>query len=126
MYNSASKETYPKPKSYIHFDKNKAAKYSSTIDVFGFADFECKLSRLEKKNRCTYCNQHCCSCTKKKKLLCKNICHNCERKNDESFTFKKEVHVIISYSIIFVDKYGKILFEKCYCGDNPGEHFSNI
>ena len=102
LCNSAAKEIYPKPNSYLSFDQNKAAKYSSTIDVFGFADFECKLLPLE-----TNCNGE-----------GKN-----DEMNDKSFTYKKEAHIVISYSLIFIDKFGKLLFEKCYCGKNAGLFF---
>ena len=41
----------------------------------------------------------------------------------KSFTIRKDVHSIVSFSIIFTDTNGLLLFEKSYCGNNAGEIF---
>ena len=66
----------------------------------GFADFETKLELIN----------------------CKD---NLENSFDikESFTKRKNVHKIVSFSLIFVDNNGKLLFEKIFCGANAGEIF---
>ena len=68
--------------------------------VTGFADFESKLDSV-----------------------------NCESGNftdalasNNTFTNKK-MHKIVSFSLVFVDTYGKLLYEKAYCGENASEYF---
>ena len=36
---------------------------------------------------------------------------------------KKQMHQIVSFSLVFVDTDGKLLYEKAYCGENAGEYF---
>ena len=33
------------------------------------------------------------------------------------------MHQIVSFSLVFVDTDGKLLYEKAYCGENAGEYF---
>ena len=37
-------------------------------------------------------------------------------KSKESFTDRKKIHKIVSFSIIFLDTNGKMIFEKHFCG----------
>ena len=41
----------------------------------------------------------------------------------ESFTIRKSAHEIVSFSLIFVDTDGKLIFEKNFCGKNAGQLF---
>ena len=41
----------------------------------------------------------------------------------ESFTIRKSAHKIVSFSLIFIDTDGKLIFEKNFCGRNAGEYF---
>ena len=98
--NSMTNEVYPPDKTYLSFDSKKAAKYASPISIMGFADFETKLECINSKD-------------KLEDTIEKN----------ESFTIRKSAHKIVSFSLIFVDTDGKLIFEKTYCGENTGEHF---
>ena len=98
--NSITLEVYPPEKSYLSFDDKKAAKYASPLSIIGFADFETKLDG-------NYCKDDF------KDAL----------KSEESFTERKNIHKIVSFSLIFVDTEGKIIFEKTFCGKNAGEYF---
>ena len=71
------------------------------MTIIGFADFEAKLEPISTDN---YKFQN-------------------DVSSDKSFTVKKGIHSIVSFSLIFVDKSRKIVFEKCYCGDNSDEMF---
>ena len=80
---------YPPEKSYLSFDDKKAAKYASPISIMGFADFETKLKSINKKGKIEDAlNQ------------------------TKSFTIRKSAHKIVSFSLIFVDTDGKLIFEK--------------
>ena len=70
------------------------------MTIIGFADFESKLDNLNIDR------------TFKEDI-----------KTSKSFTIRKDIHSIVSFSLIFVDKDGKLLFEKTYCGDEAGEYF---
>ena len=96
-----TKEIYPPPKTFISFDDKKAAKYASPLSIIGFADFEAKLDDL-----CKDSNEI------QKKIM-----------PSKSFTIKKDLHTIVSFSLIFVDIDGELIFEKCYCGNNAGKYF---
>ena len=98
--NSMTNEVNPPDKTYLSFDSKKAAKYASPISIMGFADFETKLECINSKN-------------KLEDTIEKN----------ESFTIRKSAHKIVSFSLIFVDTDGKLIFEKTYCGENTGEQF---
>ena len=95
--NSITKEKFPKPKTFLSYDNKKAAKFASPISIIGFADFEAKLIRMKKSEG--------------------------ECKNNVSSTIKKDLHNVISYSLIFIDILGNLIFEKNYCGENIGENF---
>ena len=41
----------------------------------------------------------------------------------ESFTDRKNIHKIVSFSITFLDTHGKMIFGK-KCGQNAGKYFS--
>ena len=95
--NSITEEKFPKPKTFLSYDNKKAAKFASPISIIGFADFEAKLIRMKKSEG--------------------------ECKNNVSSTIKKDLHNVISYSLIFIDILGNLIFEKNYCGENIGENF---
>ena len=98
--NSLTNEVYPPEKSYLSFDDKKAAKYASPISIMGFADFETKLKSINKKGKIEDAlNQ------------------------TKSFTIRKSAHKIVSFSLIFVDTDGKLIFEKKFCGKNAGQFF---
>ena len=102
--NSITEEKYPKPKTFLSYDNKKAAKFASPISIIGFADFEAKLKRIEKSE---------------------DECRN-NVTNNKSTTIKKDLHNVISYSLIFIDILGNLIFEKNYCGENIGEFFSKL
>ena len=79
----------------------KAAKFASPIAITGFADFESKLDSI---------NHDCVNFTE-------------ALDSNKSFTNKKQIHQIVSFSLIFVDTNGKLIFEKSYCGKNAGTYF---
>ena len=93
-------ELYPPKNSFLYFDDRKAAKYASPLSIMGFADFETKLELIN----------------------CKD---NLENSFDikESFTKRKNVHKIVSFSLIFVDNNGKLLFEKYSVEQMLGKFF---
>ena len=97
--NSITKEVYPSPQTFISFDDKKAAKFASPLAIVGFADFEAKLDSL--------------SIDEDQKTF----------ESNKSFTIRKDRHTIVSFSLIFVDMNGELIFEKCYCGDNAGKVF---
>jgi hypothetical protein len=99
--NSLTEEVYPSKNAFLSFDEKKAAKYASPLTIIGFADFEAKLAPIAKNN---YKGPN-------------------DLNNEKSFTLKKDIHSIVSFSLIFVDTDGKLVFEKCYCGDNADEIF---
>ena len=43
--------------------------------------------------------------------------------SNKTFTNKKQIHQIVSFSLVFEDTNGKLLYEKAYCGENAGEYF---
>ena len=98
--NAPTKEVYPPENSYISYDDKKAAKYASPLSIMGFADFETKLDGGNSKDD-----------------LADAL------KSKESFTDRKNIHMIVSFSIIFLDTDGKMIFEKNFCGRNAGEYF---
>ena len=98
--NALTKEVYPPENSYISYDDKKAAKYASPLSIMGFADFETKLDGDSSKDD-----------------LADAL------KSKESFTNRKNIHKIVSFSIIFLDTNGKMIFEKHFCGKNSGEYF---
>ena len=98
--NSITLEVYPPEKSYLSFDDKKASKYASPLSIIGFAYFETELDG-------NYCKDDF------KDAL----------KSEESFTERKNIHKIVSFSLIFVDTEGKIIFETIFCGKNAGEYF---
>ena len=67
----------------------KAAKYTSPQTIMGFADFETKLVSINQEDKI-------------------------EDAFDkiESFTIRKSAHKIVSFSLIFIDTDGKLIFEK--------------
>ena len=75
----------------------KAAKFASPISIIGSADFEAKLIRIEKSES--------------------------ECRSNVYTTIKKDLHNVISYSLIFIDILGNLIFKKKYCGENIGEIF---
>ena len=79
----------------------KSAKFSSPISITGFADFEFKLDSI---------NHDCVNFTK-------------ALDSNRSFTNKKQIHQNVSFSLIFVDMDGKLIFESAYCGENAGAYF---
>ena len=99
--NSMTTEVYPKEKSFVSFDDKKAAKYASPISIMGFADFETK-----------------------QKFINKEVNLESTLGKMESFTTRKCSHEIVSFSLIFVDTNGKLIFEKTFCGRNAGQFFS--
>ena len=92
---------YPAPKTFLEFDGKKAAKFASPMSIMGFADFETKLDSLNNENGD----------------------FNDALKSNKSFTNKKQIHQIVSFSLVFVDTDGKLIFEKVYCGENAGAYF---
>ena len=44
----------------------------------------------------------------------------------DSFTTRKKVHKIVSFSVIFVDNDGKLIFEKTSLAKNAGECFFKL
>ena len=93
-------EVYPPEKTYLSFDDKKAAKYASPLSIMGFADFETKLESINYNDKLSDVYG-----------------------KEESFTHRKNSHKIVSFSLIFVDNDGKLIFEKTFCGKNTGEHF---
>ena len=87
-------------KSYLFFDDKKAAKYACPLSIIGFADFETKIVSIDNKDEF--------------KDAFDRI---------DSFTTRKKVHKIVSFSLIFVDNDGKLIFEKTSCAKNAGEGF---
>ena len=66
----------------------------------GFADFETKLKSINKKGKIEDAlNQ------------------------TKIFTIRKSAHKIVSFSLIFVDTDGKLIFEKFFCGNYAGRLF---
>ena len=123
---SNSKEVFPDPGTYIEYTDILSAQQSSEINIFGFADFESKLSPIKDQNECKICDHKIeqCVCMKLKCTNCRCYYKYCKCFfRQKSFTIKKEIHILISYSIIFIDNNGKIIFEKCYCDKNVGENF---
>ena len=98
--NSMTTEVYPKEKSFVSFDDKKAAKYASPISIMGFADFETK-----------------------QKFINKEVNLENTLGKMESFTTRTCSHEIVSFSLIFVDTNGKLIFEKTFCGRNAGQFF---
>ena len=99
--NSITKEVYPPSNTFLSFDDKRAAKFASPLSITGCADFETKLSRLNNtKSDIGF------------PLISK-----------QSFTLRKNVHAIVSFSLVFVDTNGKLIFEKAFCGKNAGEFF---
>ena len=43
--------------------------------------------------------------------------------NNKSITVKKNLHEVVSYSLIFIDNLGKLIYEKNYCGPHAGPDF---
>ena len=79
----------------------KSAKFSSPISITGFADFEFKLDSI---------NHDCVNFTK-------------ALDSNRSFTNKKQIHQNVSFSLIFVDTNGKLIFERANCSENFGAYF---
>ena len=52
-----------------------------------------------------------------------NVTFENSLKGNESFTTKKNAHIIVSFSVVFVDIDGMLLYEKTFCADNAGELF---
>jgi len=98
--NSKTVDVYPPEKSYLSFDDKKAAKYACPLSIIGFADFETKIVSTDNKDEF--------------KDAFDRI---------DSFTTRKKVHQIVSFSLIFVDNDGKLIFEKTSCAKNAGECF---
>ena len=101
LCNALTKEEYPTPGTFLSYDDKKAAKYAYPLSIIGFADFETKLNINENVN----------------------VTFEDSLKSNESFTVRKNVHIIVSFSVVFVDIDGKLLYEKTFCGDNAGEVF---
>ena len=101
LCNALTKEEYPSPGTFLSYDDKKAAKYAYPLSIIGFADFETKLNINENVN----------------------VTFEDSLKSNESFTVRKNVHIIVSFSVVFVDIDGKLLYEKTFCGDNAGEVF---
>ncbi len=101
--NSTTKEQFPPPNTFLSYDNKKAAKYASPISIIGFADFESKLKKLDDSTS-----------------ECKNGIIN-----NKSTTVKTDLHTIVSYSLIFVDILGDLIYEKNFCGENAAPHFFN-
>ena len=99
--NAFTKDVYPPEKTFLSFDDKKAAKFANPLAIIGFSDFEAKLENIP------------------------NIKNKDTNNFRNSFTVKKDIHSIVSFSLIFVDTYGELIFEKCYCGDNAVEYFFN-
>ena len=99
--NSITEEKYPKPKTFLSYDNKKAAKFASPFSIIGFADFEAKLKKIEEGE---------------------NECKN-SITNNKSTTIKKDLHNVVSYSLIFIDILGNLIYEKNYCGENIGVNF---
>ena len=99
--NAMTKEVYPDPKTFLEFDEKKAAKFASPIAITGFADFESKLDSVNRESG--------------------NFTDALA--SNKTFTNKKQIHQIVSFSLVFVDTNGKLLYEKAYCGENAGEYF---
>ena len=98
--NSKTVDVYPPEKSYLSFDDKKAAKYACPLSIIGFADFETKIVSTDNKDEF------------------KDAFHRLD-----SFTTRKKLHQIVSFSLIFVDNDGKLIFEKTSCAKNAGECF---
>ena len=98
--NSKTLDVYPPEKSYLSFDDKKAAKYACPLSIIGFADFETKIVSIDNKDEF------------------KDAFHRLD-----SFTTRKKLHQIVSFSLIFVDNDGKLIFEKTSCAKNAGECF---
>ena len=98
--NSKTVDVYPPEKSYLSFDDKKAAKYACPLSIIGFADFETKMVSTDNKDEF------------------KDAFHRLD-----SFTTRKKLHQIVSFSLIFVDNDGKLIFEKTSCAKNAGECF---
>ena len=98
---SKTKEIFPKPKTFLSYDNKKSAKYESPLSVIGFADFEAKLEKIENTSD-----------------ECKNSVDN-----NKSINVKKNLHEVVSYSLIFIDNLGKLIYEKNYCGPHAGPDF---
>ena len=88
--NSITEEKYPKPKTFLSYDNKKAAKFASPISIIGFADFEAKLKRIEGSD---------------------NECKNSVINNTSS-TVKKDLHNVVSYSLLFIDNLGNLIYKK--------------
>ena len=43
--------------------------------------------------------------------------------SNKTFTNTKQIYQIVSFSLVFVDTNGKLLYEKSYRGENAGEYF---
>jgi hypothetical protein len=43
-----------------------------------------------------------------------------------SYTVKTEEHEIISFSLIFIDSFGNLLYKKVYCGKHPNKIFLDV
>ena len=99
--NSLTKELYPPEKTFISFDEKKAAKFASPLSVIGFSDFEAKLESISGS---------------------KNKSEN-NLGSNKSCTITKDIYSIVSFSVVLGDNLGKLIFEKCYCGQNAGEYF---
>ena len=98
--NSKTVDVYPPEKSYLSFDDKKAAKYACPLSIIGFADFETKIVSTDNKDEFKDAFDRL-----------------------DSFTTRKKVHQIVSFSLIFVDNDGKLIFEKTSCAKNAGECF---
>ena len=81
----------------------KAAKFANPTSVIGFADFEAELKKIQDVD---------------------DECIN-SVVNDKSITVKQNLHKMVSYSLLFVDNLGNLIYEKNYCGSAPGTHFLN-
>ena len=81
--------------------KKKAAKFASPIAITGFADFESKLDFVNRESG--------------------NFTDALG--SNKTFANKKRMHQIVSFSLVFVDTNGKLLYEKAYCGENASEYF---
>ena len=84
----------------MSFDDKKAAKYACPLSIIGFADFETKIVSTDNKDEF------------------KDAFNRLD-----SFTTRKKLPQIVSFSLIFVDNDGKLIFEKTSCAKNAGECF---
>ena len=78
----------------------KATKFASLMDKTGFADFESKLDSVNRENG--------------------NFTDALA--SIKTFTSRKQIHEIFSFSLVFVDTNWKLLHEKAKCGENAGEN----